>query len=103
MNLVDHTDRLRALAAMHKTLGAVFPTVEIWADGEGFLPDRRSTFILLAADRPTGVAEIVEPDLGRRFLRAPPPALAHLAGLAVPLLTDDYAPIDRLMGAGKVD
>jgi predicted membrane-bound spermidine synthase len=103
MNLVDHTDRLLALAAMTRTLREVFPSVEVWADEEDFLPARRSTFILLAAAEPTGVGEIVEPDLGRRFLRAPPPAMAHLAGLDVPVLTDDYAPIDRLMGTGKVD
>jgi hypothetical protein len=29
--------------------------------------------------------------------------MAHLARLDVPVLTDDFAPIDRLMGAGKVE
>ncbi|MBB4301947.1 putative membrane-bound spermidine synthase [Rhodobium orientis] len=100
MNLVDRMERLHALAAVHRTLKEIFPVVEVWVEAEDFSAGGRTTFVLLAARTPTDEARVVEPSTGRIFARIPPDRVARLvAEHDPPVLTDDYAPIDRLMGA----
>lgn len=99
MNLVDHADRLDALAAVHKTLNAVFPLVEIWVEAEDFAGGGRTTFVLLGASAATPAERFREKATGRLFARIPQERVTRLiARHDPPLLTDDYAPIDRLMG-----
>lgn len=100
MNLVDHLDRLDALAAVHRTLADVFPVVEVWVEAEDFAGGGRTTFVLLAGQTETKVARFRERGGGRTFARIPAARMEKLiAEHDPPVLTDDYAPIDRLMGA----
>ena len=100
MNLVDHVDRLDALAAVIKTLKSVFPEVEVWVEAEDFSSGGRTTFVLLAGATPTAVARFQEPGTGRVIGRIPARRVDRLIERRDPVvLTDDYAPIDRLMGA----
>jgi len=100
MNLIDHLERLDALAAVTRTLQAVFPVVEIWVEAEDFAAGGRTTFVLLGAATATGMGRFVEAGTGRIFGRVPPERVTRLvASRDPPVLTDDYAPIDRLMGA----
>ncbi|SDU44517.1 fused MFS/spermidine synthase [Stappia sp. ES.058] len=105
MNLIDHTDSLRALAAGVRTLKKVFPVVEVWVEAEDFAAGGRTTFVLMAgtAPSPTGrmVLAATVPGVPSRIIgRIPPPRVAGLVeALDPPVLTDDYAPIDRLIGA----
>ena len=57
------------------------------------------TYVVLASAQPTPSARLSStrgPD--RTWVRWPPPDLAaRIARARVPLLTDDFAPVDRLM------
>ena len=104
MNVVDRVDRLEALAAMYRTLRSVFPSVEVWTEATPPEPQQRRVFVLLAgeSDSPTSMIEARTPQV-KRFA---PLASSFMDDLVVrtnaQLLSDDYAPIDRLMGLGSV-
>ncbi|MEY8839476.1 fused MFS/spermidine synthase [Cribrihabitans sp. XS_ASV171] len=99
MNVIDYPDRMQALAAIAATLGAVFPSVEIWTEATAPVPGAQRVFVLAAGERPTQVAHLTVP--------APEPTrfapLAEgfveqlMARLEPQILTDDHAPIDRLL------
>jgi hypothetical protein len=104
MNVVDQTDRLEALAALIVTLREVFPSVEVWTEMRPPEPAERRVFVLVAGADDSPVSQLVVP--------APEPmAFAPLGGgfvdalvarKATPTLTDDYAPIDRMVGLGSL-
>ncbi len=104
MNVVDHTDRLDALTALVVTLREVFPSVEVWTEMRPPEPAERRVFVLVAGSDDSPVSQLVIP--------APEPmAFAPLGGDFVdalvarkdpPVLTDDYAPIDRMVGLGSL-
>ncbi|MCB1429509.1 MAG: fused MFS/spermidine synthase [Nitratireductor sp.] len=100
MNVVDHFERLRALSALTRTLREVFPVVEIWAERQRPQGDERAIFVVLAGSSQTRTDIIDGPEPDRhKFGRLPQVAVDTLiARIASPVLTDDYAPIDRLMG-----
>lgn len=104
MNVVDHADRLHALLAVRRTLNAVFPSVEVFAEEGDLVSGGRTTFVLFASDAPGNLTQADDPrDESRRFVKLPPDKLKALAAKAgATLLTDDYAPIDRLVGIGKL-
>ena len=98
MNVVDHEDNLSALGSIVRTMGEVFPVVEVWTVRAQPLPGQRMVFVVVGGERKTSVDSFVVP--------APEPT--HFGALADGLveqisdqhgqvLTDDYAPIDRLM------
>ena len=100
MNIIDFQDRLYALAAIVKTLETVFPVVEVWTEQAEAEPDGRRVFIVLAGSSQTGTDRIrgLGPDPYAAG-RLPGDWLSgQLEGRNAPLLTDDYAPIDRLLG-----
>lgn len=99
MNIIDHADGLRALAAITRTLRAVFPVVEIWAEPKPAGADERLVFIVLAGRTATSVSALTGPgpDFTRVARLSPSVVDALIARLDPPILTDDYAPIDRLM------
>ncbi|WP_051242083.1 fused MFS/spermidine synthase [Stappia stellulata] len=105
MNLIDHSDSLRALAASVRTLKTVFPVVEAWVEAEDFSSGGRTTFVLMAGDSPSPTGRMAlastAPGAPNRIIGRIPPArvTALVETLDPPVLTDDYAPIDRLIGA----
>ncbi len=104
MNVVDHAERLDALMSMHHTLKTVFPNVEIFVEEGDIASGGRTTFVLFASEKPSGLTHADDPrEDGRRFVRLSARRLAARADQRRPtLLTDDYAPIDRLVGIGKL-
>ncbi|MCA1299616.1 fused MFS/spermidine synthase [Stappia indica] len=104
MNLIDHMDRLHALAATVRTLKTVFPVVEVWIEAEDFASGGRTTFVLSAGSTPSPQSRILLPptdaDGTPRILGRIPQARidALVTRLDPPVLTDDYAPIARLIG-----
>ena len=99
MNVIDHLDRLDTLGAIMTTLKSAFPVVEAWTQIGGGTNPRR-VFILVAGETTSA---------GDRFagrgpepfeaVRLTPDEIARLTGeRSGLLLTDDYTPIDRLMG-----
>jgi predicted membrane-bound spermidine synthase len=99
MNVIDHMDRLDALASIIRTLRAVFPVVEVWVERRPTGPDERMIFVVLAGATPTAqsVFSTKAPgpfEFARLSARWTERTLARREAV---LLTDDYAPIDRLM------
>ena len=101
MTAVDRAKSPRLMLSLVKTLGDVFPVVEIWLDAEQAAEGGRSTFILLAGTTPTPSGTLRSqsfPDRQwRRWSADETTALSHR--LNPKLLTDDFAPVDRLLGA----
>ncbi|WP_394691217.1 fused MFS/spermidine synthase [Hoeflea sp.] len=99
MNVVDFPERLEALGAITATLQSVFPSVEIWTTQQPPVAGEQRVFVLAAGSHPTPFSTIV----------ADAPEPTRFAALAdsfvqrliergpAPVLTDDYAPIDRLL------
>ena len=102
MNVVDHVPDMPALLAIYRTLGEVFDHVEVYAEEEDFLSGGRTTFVLFASASASGPDRLAGGD-GQMFVRIAESALdAGLQDRRTPLLTDDYAPIDRLVGIGEL-
>ena len=101
MNVVDSFPDPRLLKAMVKTLRLEFAFVDVWMEG---MPEHpRVTFVLTASDGPR-LPETVAARQG--FERAWHRVTEKLMEIgtppdALPVLTDDYAPVERLI-AGLV-
>ena len=98
MNVVDHESNLRALGSIIRTMSGVFPVVEVWTVRARPLPGQRMVFVVVGGERRTSVDSFV--------VSAPEPTpfgaladglVAQISGQHGQVLTDDYAPIDRLM------
>lgn len=97
MNVVDRLRQPRLALSVVKTMRPLFPHVEIWALNE---TGARTTLIIAGVKSPTpydtipsSVAE------GLRFSRLPESRIRQLEAQTQPvLLTDDFAPVDRLIG-----
>ncbi|WP_099865719.1 fused MFS/spermidine synthase [Pararhizobium haloflavum] len=98
MNIIDHTDRLDALASMVATIEAVFPVVEVWAEQSEIIPGNRVTFVIFAGGNPTPKPTFVDPLFGRLMSRMPARSMQALLQRDTIVMTDDFAPIDRLLG-----
>jgi spermidine synthase len=99
MNVIDYEDRLRALSSVVATLREVFPVVEVWTHQVPPTPGSRMVFVVVAGDAPTPADSIhvPAPEI-MRFGALADGMVAQLAETRGLILTDDYAPIDRLMG-----
>ncbi len=97
MNVVDRKSSPRLALSVVKTLQQVFPIVELWDLGES---GARTTFVVAGLSRPTPYAQIPSRIHNRlQFNRMAPADITRLAAALSPLiLTDDYAPVDRLIG-----
>ncbi len=100
LNVVDVFPDARLAKSLVKTLARVFTHVHVYLHE---IPQRpqRVTLVVTASDayRP---AEVVQARSGlrRRWLRITEPLLATGTPLdALPVLRDDYAPVERLLGA----
>ncbi len=97
MNVVDSDKRPRLTLSVVSTLRASFSTVEVWRSNQ---TGERATFVIAAMSKPTPLARLasrVEPGLEWRRIEAA--AISKLTSLLNPLiLSDDFAPVDRLIG-----
>lgn len=100
MNVIDNVDRLDAILSLRATLRGIFPSVEVWSKAAPPVPGERRVFVILAGPEDSPASRIVtnapEPMtfavLAEAFLDA------ETVRRSPPILTDDYAPIDRLVG-----
>ncbi len=104
MNVVDHAGSLRALLAVFRTMSEVFEAVEVFAEEEDLASGGRTTFVLFGSRKPSGLRRLNDPlDEERSFVALNPSRLKdRAAATGAVLLTDDYAPIDRLVGIGEL-
>ena len=100
MNVIDFANRLDALAAVVRSLRSVFPVVEVWAELAPPAADARLVFIVLAGGSASPFERLVSPapDFLQSGRLSDQAVDALVARRNPPLLTDDYAPIDRLLG-----
>ena len=99
MNVIDYEGRLYALASLAATLGAVFPEIEIWTSAAAPEPGARAVFVIAAGFAATPARGFAVPAPDRtEFAALAPEYVADLIARKGTLLTDDYAPIDRLIG-----
>ena len=102
MNVVDHVPEMQALLAVYRTLENVFEHVEVFSEQDDFLSGGRTTFVLFASSSPSGLDHLDGED-GQIFVKIAGDALnKRLKDTNTPLLTDDYGPIDRLVGIGEL-
>jgi spermidine synthase len=99
MNVVDYEDNLQTLAAMLRTLATVFPVVEVWVEQRQPVAGARMVFIIAAGTEATPENSFVTrtPDI-KRFAALSESMVTRLMARDSLILTDDFAPVDRLMG-----
>ena len=99
INVVDRGVNPRFLFSLVQTLWMDFSHVEVWVErGEADSPGR-VTFVVLASNRPTPAATLASRrGLERTWVRLPESHLrSRIIEALVPVLSDDFAPVDRLM------
>jgi predicted membrane-bound spermidine synthase len=104
MNVIDYPERLYALSSIYKTLKSVFPEVEIWTKAAPPRHNEQRVFVLVAGERTTGFSSVVVPAPNVTRFSALDDSF-HQEVLALRgkiILTDDYAPIDRLLSLSKL-
>lgn len=99
VNVMEDRRDPRFLLALVRTLALDFPHVEVWVEAAEQPPGRRITYLVLASDRPTEVARITATRGPERVWARLPSGfvMARAEAARVPVLTDDFAPVDRLM------
>jgi len=102
MNVIDFEHRLEALASIHRTLSQVFENVEIWTEQRAPEPRQRLVFVLVASNNKSPVDSLIlpAPDRKRFGVLSQRFEQSILGNKDALILTDDYAPIDRLLGPG---
>lgn len=100
MTVIDGAREPKFLLAMLKTLHEAFPVVEIWVDAQQMSTGGRLTYLLSASETPVPASSLVSRrNDGRRWQRVDPGTIAGtLTPDDVSVLTDDLAPVDRLIG-----
>jgi MFS family permease len=100
LNVVEALREPPFLLSLVRTLMTRFTSVELWLDADALQPtEARVTWIVIASDGPTG-RDRIDAQAGptRTWLRVPTEAmLAVLPERRTVFLTDDFAPVDRLM------
>ena len=105
-NVVDDGRRPRFVAALARTLGQDFAGVEVWVEADALAAalrggEPRLTYVVVAGRTAGGLDSLAAArGVRRAWLRLPVEAVMAAAiaeGGEVPVLTDDFAPVDRLM------
>ena len=99
VNVVDLGKEPKFLFSLVKTLRLDFPEVEVWKTLDEMDEGGRVTFIVLAGKKSTKVGEMASVrGLARSWARWPMDDFdRRLAKVDVPILSDDFAPVDRLL------
>lgn len=100
INIVDRLREPRFATALAHTLKRRFAHVEMWLDADAVQPqEARTTWIIVASARPTGADRLRATDgTGRAWVRVPTDRIIAAVGEPV-FLTDNHAPVARLLGA----
>ena len=101
INIVDRARDPQFLYAMIRTMETAFTIVEVWLSTDTSIDDDRVTFIVFGADEPTPLTRLSSKHgLERSWVRWPVNDLAQrIATSNPPILTDSFAPVERLLTA----
>lgn len=104
INAVDRLREPRFALSLARTLTKRFAEVSLWLDATELGPEEaRATWIILASDTPfAGEERRATRGLRRTWLRVPLDAMLRAVPGAVEL-TDDFAPVDRLLAPVLLD
>lgn len=98
MNVIDYADRMQAVGSLVLTLRDVFPVIEVWTEARRPEPGERVVMVIAAgASETRGNSFSVPAPEQTTFAALGAGFVDQLASEGI-LLTDDYAPIDRLVG-----
>jgi len=100
LTVIDEPRRTRFLFSVARTLFQEFPVVEVWAEVAQLQQAERISYLVVAGDAPSPAGRIESRiDLDRSWVRWPASDLEpRIMASDNPVLTDDYAPVDRLLG-----
>jgi predicted membrane-bound spermidine synthase len=99
VNVIETGRGPRFLASLVRTLAQDFAAVEVWLDADDARSVQRINYVVVAAHAPTP-GDLLHSQRGirRSWLRLSAQQLASRADVAnAPILTDDFAPVDRLL------
>lgn len=98
LNVVDGGESPRFLYSVVRTLGTVFPSVTVWREADD-APGARNTYAIVAADMPPAATRLDAVYGFERQWRAwdARDLARRIEAARVPVLTDDFAPVDRLL------
>ena len=104
INVVDRLREPRFATSLAHTLARRFAHVEMWLDAATVRPgEARTTWVIVASDSETGSDRLRASDgTGRDWVRVPTGRMIDAVGAPM-LLTDDHAPVARLLGALLLD
>jgi MFS family permease len=96
INVIESRREPKFLLALLATLRQDFASVEAWLDQEEYAEGTRVTYLVIASDRPSPADNLqARHGVERSWVRLGGRELGDLA--SGPILTDDLAPVDRLM------
>jgi len=98
VNVIDGGPKPRLLFGVVRTLRTVFPSVTVWREADD-APEARSTFVIVASETPPADLRLAAVQGLERRWRAwdAPDLFRRVAASGAPVLTDDFAPVDRLL------
>jgi predicted membrane-bound spermidine synthase len=99
VNVIEAGRRPRFLASLVRTLSADFDSVEVWLDADDARSSTRINYVVLASGKPTS-GDLLHSTRGirRSWIRLSADQIASRVDIAsAPILTDDFAPVDRLL------
>lgn len=100
INVVEAMREPPFLLSLVQTMQARFDVVELWLDTAELGPaEKRTTWVVIASDTDSGVEHVRSAHgMARDWVRVPTrDMLGVLPGQKLVFLTDDFAPVDRLM------
>ncbi len=100
LHFVAPETRLDALFAMIRTLRTEFAGLDVWLDTDASYPQGRRSFLFVARTSATASPDYGDTGTWRRL--EPDDLMRRVAEADPPLLTDDFAPIDRLVGMAQI-
>ena len=103
-NVIDGSAWPRFLYSLARTLAEDFAAVDVWFDATDSTGGR-NTYVIVASDTPSALPSLTAAaGENRTWVRSPYELLAARVETAqVPVLTDDYAPVDRLLSHVLLD
>lgn len=105
INVIEGGEQPAFLYSLVRTLREDFAAVEVWVDASDAFRLVRITSVILAGDAasPFGQLAAIRPPT-RGWVRRPADELAaQIAATRVPILSDDFAPVDRLLSHMLLD
>ena len=99
LTIIDSHREPAFLLAQVRTLSEFFPAVEVWTDVAQASSGKRLTYLLVASRAPVPVARLTSSQFPNRVWarRILTDIAGRLGPADVPILTDDFAPVDRLL------